>query len=64
MLPPRNFPEGFIELVEMDGKEITERHAKLPTNTRNRMKIQNMRNDLLMVNPRLNLQILENGGHS
>lgn len=61
MIPPRNFPESFLELVEMDGKTVIQHHAKLQATSRNRLRIQNMRNDLLMVNPKLNLQIVENG---
>jgi hypothetical protein len=60
MIPPRNFPPGILELVELEGKEIVKVHAELPSTSRYREKIQNMRNDLLMVNPKLDLQIREN----
>ena len=45
----------------MDGKTVIQHHAKLQATSRNRLLIQNMRNDLLMANPKLNLQIVENG---
>ena len=61
MIPPRNFPESTLELVEMDGKTVVQHHAKLQATAKNRLRIQNMRNDLLMADPKLNLQIIENG---
>ena len=60
MIPPRNFPPGLLQLVELNGKEIVKVHVELPSTSRYREKIQNMRNDLLMVNPKLDLQIREN----
>ena len=60
MIPPKSFPPGTLTLAEMDGKKIVAIHAKLTTSTRNRLRVQSMRNDLLMINPKLNLQILEN----
>ena len=60
MIPPRNFPESHISLVELREKQVIKTHAKLPSTTRNRYRLQNMRNDLLMVDPKLDLQILEN----
>jgi len=60
MNPPRNFPHGTLKLVEMNDKEIVKTHAELTSSTKNRSRIQNMRNDLLMINPTLDLQIREN----
>ena len=60
MIPPRNFPPGLLKLVELNGKEIVKVHAEFPSTARYREKIQNMRNDLLMANPKLDLQIREN----
>lgn len=60
MIPPRNFPPGTLKLIEMTGSEVTKVHAELPSTTRNRTRIQQMRNDLLMTNSRLDLQIREN----
>lgn len=60
MIPPRNFPPGVLKLVEFEGKDIVKVHAEYPSTSRYREKVQNMRNDLLMVNPKLDLQIREN----
>lgn len=60
MNPPRNFPIGTLKLVEMNGKDVVKVHAELPSSTRNRFRIQQMRNDMLMSNSRLDLQIREN----
>ena len=60
MIPPRNFPPGLLQLVELNGKEIVKVHVEFPSTSRYREKIQNMRNDLLMMNPKLDLQIREN----
>lgn len=60
MIPPRNFPPGTLKLVEYrDGKPF-KTHAELPSSTRNRTRIQQMRNDLLMVDSKMDLQIREN----
>lgn len=60
MIPPRSFPPGNLKLVEVEGNTITKIHAELSNSNVNRHRIQNMRNDLLMINPKLNLQIREN----
>ena len=60
MIPPRNFPPGLLKLVELNGKEIVRVHAEFPSTARYREKIQSLRNDMLMVNPKLDLQIREN----
>jgi hypothetical protein len=60
VIPPRNFPPGVLKLIEYVGKEPVKVHAELPTSTRNRIRIQQMRNDLLMVDSKLDLQIREN----
>jgi hypothetical protein len=60
MIPPRSFPPGVLKLVEMDGSNVVQVHAELSSSSRDRQRIQNMRNDMLMVNPKLNLQIREN----
>lgn len=60
MIPPRSFPPGILKLVEYEGKNPVRTIAELNSTTRNRLKIQQMRNDMLMVNPKLNLQIREN----
>lgn len=60
MIPPRNFPPGVLKLVEMEDRDIVKVHAEFPSTSRYREKIQNLRNDMLMVNPKLDLQIREN----
>lgn len=60
MIPPRSFPPGTLKLVEYKDGEQPKVHAELPTSTRNRMRIQQMRNDLLMVDSKMDLQIREN----
>lgn len=60
MQPPRNFPEGNLKLVEMSGKDVISVHAELPTSSKNRTKIHNMRLDMLMLNPKLDLRVVEN----
>jgi hypothetical protein len=59
MIPPRFVPPGVLQLFEIDG---TERKLiqELPTSSKNRDRINRIRNDLLMVNPTLNLTISEN----
>lgn len=60
MIPPRNFPPGVVKLIEFEGNTPIRTVAELETTVRNRLRIQQMRNDMLMVNPKLNLQIREN----
>lgn len=60
MIPRVSFPPGIIKLIEYKGKEQVRVVAELPTSTKNRFKIQQMRNDMLMVDPKLDLQIREN----
>jgi hypothetical protein len=59
MIPPRFVPPGTLQLFEIDG---TERKLiqELPTSSKNRDRINRIRNDLLMVNPTLNLVVSEN----
>jgi hypothetical protein len=60
MIPSRNFPPGVLKLVEIEGDKIVKTHAEWPSASRYRSKLQNMRNDLLMINPKLDLRIIEN----
>ena len=60
MIPPRDFPPGVLKLIEFQGKEPVKIHAELSSSTQNRRRIQQMRNDMIMVNPKLDLQIREN----
>ena len=63
MQPPKIFPEGNLKLVEMDGKTVVTVHAELPSNGSNRSRIQNMRLNMLMFNPKLDLRIVENNAY-
>ena len=50
MIPPRFMPPGILQLYEVvDGERTL--IQELPTSSRNRHRINQMRNDLLMVNP-------------
>jgi hypothetical protein len=60
MISPRNFPPGVLKLVEIEDNQVVKTHAEWPSTSRYRSKLQNMRNDLLMINPKLDLQIIEN----
>jgi hypothetical protein len=60
MIPPRILPPGTLQLfkVEKDGsKELLE---ELPTSSKNRDRINRIRNDMLMVDSTLNLVVSEN----
>lgn len=59
MIPPRFTPPGILQLVKVvDGENILVQ--ELPTSSKNRLRIQQMRNDMLMVDPTLNLVVSEN----
>jgi hypothetical protein len=59
MIPPRFTPPGLLQLYEVVGDEkiLIE---ELPTSSKNRDRINKMRNDILMVNPTKNLVVSEN----
>jgi hypothetical protein len=59
MIPPRIFPPGVLQLFEVDGQEKTLLH-ELPTSSKNRERINQIRNDMLMVSPTRNLVVSEN----
>jgi hypothetical protein len=60
MIPPRFTPPGILQLYEVDVTGERKLLAELPTSSRNREKIQRMRNDFLMTDSTLNLVIAEN----
>lgn len=60
MIPPRNFPKGVLKLEEIENNQVVLVHAEMSNTVNNRDRIQRMRNDLLMVNPKLDLRIKEN----
>ena len=59
MNPPRSFPEGVLQLyrVEDGNKYLLQ---ELRTSSRNRERIQQMRNDMLLLDSTLKLEISEN----
>lgn len=59
MIPPRSVPEGILQLIEIDGDEKILLH-ELPMSSRNRDRINQMRTDMLMINPKRNLAVGEN----
>jgi hypothetical protein len=59
MIPPRFFPPGVLQLFEVVGDEKI-LIQELPTSSRNRERINQMRNDMLMVAPTRNLVVSEN----
>ena len=59
MIPPRFVPEGILQLIEIVGDEKTLIH-ELPMSSKNRDRINKMRNDLLMIDPTRNLAVGEN----
>jgi hypothetical protein len=63
MIPPRNFPPGVLQLFEVIGDEKTLLH-ELPTSSKNRESINQMRNDMLMVSPTRTLVVSENNSYN
>jgi hypothetical protein len=59
MIPPRFVPPGILQLYEVVGDEKT-LVIELPTSSKNRDRINKMRNDILMVSPTKNLVVTEN----
>ena len=59
MNPQRSFPEGVLQLyrVEDDKKYLIQ---ELRTSSKNRERIQQMRNDMLLLDSTLKLEISEN----
>ena len=59
MIPPRFVPPGILQLYEVVGDEKT-LIEELPMSSKNRDRINKIRNDILMVNPTKNLFVSEN----
>ena len=59
MIPPRFVPPGILQLVEIIGDEkvLVEEFSM---SSKNRDRINKLRNDLLMVDPKRNLVVSEN----
>jgi hypothetical protein len=60
MIPPRSFPEGVLKLIRSNPDGTQTVLEELRTSSKNRDKINKVRNDLLMVNSTLKLTITEN----
>lgn len=59
MIPPRFIPSGVLQLIEIEGDEKVLLH-ELPMSPKNRDRINQMRTDMLMINPKRNLAVGEN----
>ena len=59
MIPPRFVPEGILQLIEINGDEKVLLH-ELPMSSKNRDRINQMRTDMLMIDPARNLAVGEN----
>jgi hypothetical protein len=59
MIPPRFTPPGVLQLYEIVDGEKTLLH-ELPSSSKNRDRINKIRNDLLMVNPTKTIVLSEN----
>jgi hypothetical protein len=59
MIPPRFIPPGILQLFEVSGDEKT-LIVELQTSSKNRDRINRIRNDMLMVDSTLNLIVSEN----
>ena len=64
MIPPRTMPPGVLQLVEMAPDKSKRVLQELPTSSKNRDRINRMRNDMLMLNPTLDLFIQENNART
>jgi hypothetical protein len=60
MIPPRIFPPGVLQLFEISTTGEKVLLEELPTSSRNRERMQNIRHDLLLVHPTRNLIVTEN----
>jgi len=63
MIPPRRMPPGILQLVEILPDKTKVIIQELPTSSKNRDKINQICNDLLMVNPKRDLFTTENHAH-
>jgi hypothetical protein len=60
MIPPRFIPPGILQLYRVDKDGTKELLQELPASSKNRDRINRMRNDMLMVDSTLNLVVSEN----
>lgn len=59
MIPPRFVPPGVLQLIEITGDEKN-LLQELPMSSKNRDRMNKIRNDMLMIDPTRNLAIGEN----
>jgi len=59
MIPPRFVPEGILQLIEIEGDEKILLH-ELSMSSKNRDRINQMRADMLMIDPTRSLAVGEN----
>jgi len=59
MIPPRFVPEGILQLIEIEGDEKILLH-ELSMSPKNRDRINQMRADMLMIDPTRSLAVGEN----
>jgi hypothetical protein len=59
VIPPRSFPSQTLRLLEFVGRNPVKIHAELPSSLANRMRLENMKLDMLLSNPKVDLTILE-----
>jgi hypothetical protein len=60
MIPPRHFPEGVLKLILSNPDGTQTLLEELRTSSKNRDRLNQMRNDLLMVNSTLKITLTEN----
>ena len=60
MIPPRFIPPGILQLYQVEKDGTKELLQELPTSSKNRDRINRIRNDMLMVDSTLQLFISEN----
>jgi hypothetical protein len=59
VIPPKFVPKGILQLIEITGEEKILLH-ELPMSPKNRDRINQMRTDMLMINPKRDLAVGEN----
>lgn len=60
MIPPRRFPEGVLKLIRSNPDGTQTVLEELRTSSKNRDRLNQMRNDLLMVDSTLKITLTEN----
>ena len=60
MIPPRFTPPGILQLYQVEKDGTKELLQELPSSSKNRDRINRIRNDMLMVDSTLNLVVSEN----